>query len=85
MLNVEAKQTKKASNPFDAVAKRNKKEKIAQPSAQDDPNHMETRGSGRLCSSGRQQCQHGGKESQHGTCSASGANAFLVNHSICIN
>ncbi len=30
-----AKKTKKASNPFDAVAKRNKKEKIDQPSAKD--------------------------------------------------
>ncbi len=34
---LKAKQTKKASNPFDAVAKRNKKEKIAQPLAKDDP------------------------------------------------
>ncbi len=42
-----AKQTKKGSNPFDAVAKRNKKEKIAELSAQED--HMETRASGLLC------------------------------------
>jgi hypothetical protein len=34
---LKAKQTKKASNPFNAVAKRNKKEKIAQPSAKDNP------------------------------------------------
>ncbi len=34
---LKAKQTKKASNPFDAVATRNKKKKIAQPSAQDEP------------------------------------------------
>jgi hypothetical protein len=34
---LKAKLTKKASHPFDAVAKRNKKEKIAQPSAQNDP------------------------------------------------
>ncbi len=34
---LKAKQTKKASNQFDAVAKRNKKEEIAQPSAKDDP------------------------------------------------
>ncbi len=39
---------------------------------------------GLLCSSGRQRCQYGGKESLHGTCSAPGANAFLVNHSICL-
>jgi hypothetical protein len=34
---LKAKQTKKASNQFAAFAKRNKKEKIDQPSAQDDP------------------------------------------------
>ncbi len=32
-----AKQTKKGLNPFDAVAKRNKKEKIAESSSQDEP------------------------------------------------
>ncbi len=35
--HLKAKQTKKGPNPFDAVAKRNKKEKIAESSAQDDP------------------------------------------------
>ncbi len=35
--HLKAKQTKKGLNPFDAVAKRNKKEKIAESSAQDDP------------------------------------------------
>jgi hypothetical protein len=34
---LKAKQTKKGSNPIEAVAKRNKKEKNAEPSAQDDP------------------------------------------------
>ncbi len=34
---LKAKQTKKGPNPFDAVVKRNKKEKIAESSAQDDP------------------------------------------------
>ncbi len=34
---LKAKQTKKASNPFDAVAKRNRKKNIAQPSEHDDP------------------------------------------------
>ncbi len=41
MLNVltfkKAKQTNTGQNPFDAVAKRNKKEKITESSAQDDP------------------------------------------------
>ncbi len=37
---------------------------------------METRASDLLCSSGRKRCQYGGKESMHGTCSASGAISF---------
>jgi hypothetical protein len=36
-LDLEMKQTKKVLNPFEAVAKRNKKDKISDSSAQDDP------------------------------------------------
>jgi hypothetical protein len=76
---LKAKQTKKSSNPFDAVAKRNRKEKIAQPSGQDDskvvwkpvlPTYsapLEDRGAGMAAKSrsmGR---------------SSSGAHAFLLN------
>jgi hypothetical protein len=83
--HLKAKQTKKVLNPFEAVAKRKQKGQDLQfISTGRSQSHTETRASGLLCSSGRYQCQYGGKESMHGTCSASGADAFLVNHCLCL-
>ncbi len=74
---LKVKETKKASNLFAAVAKRNKKEKLDQPLAKANPtvmwNSVIPGYSVPLADSGvsmaaSQRCQHGGKESQHGTC-----------------
>ncbi len=81
---LKAKETKKVSNTFAAVAKRNKTEKIDQPSAKDDSKVIWKSVIPEYSVPGRQQCQHGCKEKQHGMCKASGPNAFIVNPTICI-
>ncbi len=80
---LKAKETKKASNPFAAVAKRNKKEKIGQPSAKDDPKVIWKPVLPSLAYSISLE-DSGASMAAKSRSLASGANAFLVKSTICI-